>query len=84
MITYKYLGTPVVPLFPEYFGVSLFKLNMRKKCTLLISGVIGEPRYIYSPTLLQESVWLPLQKPQANHTGQSFPTVQQHLKLSEP
>ena len=30
------LGTPVVPLFPFYVGVSLLKLNIRKKGTPII------------------------------------------------
>ena len=32
---------PVVPFCPFYFGVSLFKLNGRKKGTLTINGLLG-------------------------------------------
>ena len=35
------LGTPVVPFFPFYLGVSLLKLNSRKKGTLIIMGLLG-------------------------------------------
>ena len=35
------LGTPVVPLFPFYLGVSLGELNIRKKGTLIIQGSLG-------------------------------------------
>ena len=34
------LGTPVVPFCPLYFGVSLLKLNSRKKGTLVIDGLL--------------------------------------------
>ena len=34
------LGTPVLPLFPFYLGVSLLKLNSRKEATL-IKGLLG-------------------------------------------
>ena len=36
-----YLGTPVVPFFPFYFGVSLLELNSRKEGTLIIHGLLG-------------------------------------------
>ena len=29
-------GTPAVPFFPFYFGVSLFNLNIREKGTIII------------------------------------------------
>ena len=35
------LGTPVVPFCPFYLGVSLLKLNSRKKGTLIIKGLLG-------------------------------------------
>ena len=35
------LGTPVVPFRPFYLGVSLLKLNSRKKGTLIINGLLG-------------------------------------------
>ena len=35
------LGTPVVPFCPFNFGVSLLKLNSRKKGTLIINGLLG-------------------------------------------
>ena len=35
-----FLGTPVVPFFPLYFGVSLLKLNSGKKGSLIISGIL--------------------------------------------
>ena len=35
------LGTPVVPFYPFYFGVSLLKLNSRKKGILIIGGLLG-------------------------------------------
>ena len=35
------LGTPLVPFFPFYSGVSLLKLNSRKKGTLIIMGLRG-------------------------------------------
>ena len=35
------LGTPVVPLFPFYFGASLLKLSSWKKGTLIIMGLLG-------------------------------------------
>ena len=35
------LGTPEVPFFPFQFGVSLLKLNIRKKGTLIIMGLLG-------------------------------------------
>ena len=35
------LGTPVVPFCPVYLGVSLLKLNSRKKGTLVIKGLLG-------------------------------------------
>ena len=35
------LGTPVVGFYPFYFGVSLLKLNSRKKGTLVIMGLLG-------------------------------------------
>ena len=34
------LGTPVVPFCPFYLGVSLLKLNSRKKGTLIINGLL--------------------------------------------
>ena len=40
---WNYLGTPVVPFYPLYFGVSFFKLNMRKKGTLSIMWFLGNP-----------------------------------------
>ena len=36
-----YLGTPVVPFYPFYFGVSLLKQNSRKKGTLITKGLLG-------------------------------------------
>ena len=35
-----FLGTPVVPLFPFYFGVTVLKLNAREKGTLIIKGLL--------------------------------------------
>ena len=35
------LGTPVVPFVPFYMGVSLVKLNTRKKGILIIKGLLG-------------------------------------------
>ena len=35
------LGTPVVPFFPFYLGVSFVKLNRRKTGTLSIKGLLG-------------------------------------------
>ena len=35
------LGSPVVPFFRFYVGVSLLKLNIRKKGTLIIRGLLG-------------------------------------------
>ena len=35
------LGTPVVPFSPFYLGVSLLKLNSRKKGTLIIMRLLG-------------------------------------------
>ena len=35
------LGTPVEPFFPFYLGVSLLKLNSRKKGTLFMKGLLG-------------------------------------------
>ena len=35
------LGTTVVPFFPFCLGVSLLKLNSRKKDTLSIKGLLG-------------------------------------------
>ena len=35
------LGTPVVHFFTFNFGVSLLKLNSRKKGTLIINGLLG-------------------------------------------
>ena len=32
----------MVPFFPFYFGVSLFKLNTRKKGTLILKGLLGK------------------------------------------
>ena len=37
------LGTPVVPLFPVSFGVSILKLNSWKKGYPYHYGVTGEP-----------------------------------------
>ena len=37
----EFLGTPVVPFYPFYFGLSLFKQNSRKKGTLIIKGLLG-------------------------------------------
>ena len=34
------LGTPVVPYSPFHVGVSLLKLNSRKKGTLIIKGLL--------------------------------------------
>ena len=39
------VGTPVVPLFPVYFGVSLLKRYNRKKGTLIIKGDLGSLVY---------------------------------------
>ena len=36
-----FLGTPVVPFGPFYSGVSIFKLNIRKKGTLIIQESLG-------------------------------------------
>ena len=36
-----FLGAPVVPLFLSYLGVSLLKLNIRKKDTLTVMGLLG-------------------------------------------
>ena len=46
-----FLGTPVVPFCPFYFGVSLLKLKSRKKGTLIVLGVTGEPSQtsLYNP-----------------------------------
>ena len=42
IVTWKaILGTPVVPFCPFYFGVSLFKLNRRRKGTLIMNGLLG-------------------------------------------
>ena len=38
---FLFLGSPVVPMFPFLFGVSLLKLNIRKKGTLIIKGLLG-------------------------------------------
>ena len=35
------LSTPVVPFFPFCLGVSLLKLNGRKKGTIIIKGLLG-------------------------------------------
>ncbi len=35
------LGTPYVPFFPFYLGVSLSKLDSRKIGTLVINGLLG-------------------------------------------
>ena len=35
------LGTPVVPFSPFHFGVSLFKLSIRKKGTLIVKQLLG-------------------------------------------
>ena len=35
------LGTPVVPFYPSYFGVSLLKLNIRKRGSPIIMGLLG-------------------------------------------
>ena len=51
VLLHKQLGTPVVPFFPFYFGVSLLKLNSRKKGTLIIMRLLGnldEVGYIFS------------------------------------
>ena len=37
----SHLGTPVVPFYTFYFGVSLLKLNSRKKGTLIVMGLLG-------------------------------------------
>ena len=34
-------GTPAVPFYPFCLGVSLLKLNSRKKGTLMIRGLLG-------------------------------------------
>ena len=39
-----FLGTPVAPFCPFYFGVSLLKLNSTKKGTLIINGL--EPSFL--------------------------------------
>ena len=36
-----YTGTSLVPFCPSYFGISLLKLNGRKKGTLIINGLPG-------------------------------------------
>ena len=36
------LGTPVVPFCPFYLGVSLLKLNTRKKGTLIFKWLLGK------------------------------------------
>ena len=46
------LGTPVVPFFPFYLGVSLFKLNIRKRVPLLFRGYWGI-KYIMYTNILQ-------------------------------
>ena len=35
------LGTPVVHFFLFYFGVYFLKLNVRKRGTLMIKGLLG-------------------------------------------
>ena len=37
------LGTRVVPLFLLCFEVSLFKVNISRKDTLVIKGLLGKP-----------------------------------------
>ena len=37
-----FLGTPVVPFFPFYMRVSLLKLNIRKRRTLIIKVSLGD------------------------------------------
>ena len=44
-----FLGTPVVHFFRFYFGVSLLKLNMRKKGTLIIKGLLGNLGLVAKP-----------------------------------
>ena len=39
---FEYLGIPVVAFFPCYVGFSL-KLNIRKKGTLIIMGLLRNP-----------------------------------------
>ena len=39
------LGTPVVPCLPFYLGVSLLKLNIWKKGTLIVKGLLGNLVY---------------------------------------
>ena len=43
----KPLGTPAIPFFPSYFGISLFELNLRKKCTLIIKGLLGSLELVH-------------------------------------
>ena len=38
---YCILFTPPVPFSPFHFGASLLKLNMRKKGTFIVNGLLG-------------------------------------------
>ena len=40
------LGSPVVPFFLLDFGVALLKLNIRKKATPIVTGLLGNLAWI--------------------------------------
>ena len=37
---YQVLGTQLVPSFPFHLGISFLKLNMRKKGTVIVNGIL--------------------------------------------
>ena len=45
---FAHIGSPVVSFFPFYLGVSLLKLNSRKKGTLIFKGLPGNLEVQYS------------------------------------
>ena len=45
----RLLGTPIVPFYPFYLGVSVLKLNTGKKGTLIIMGLLGSLDW-YTPS----------------------------------
>ena len=49
-----YLGSPVAPFCPLSFWGPLLNQNSRTKNTLIITGLLEEPRYVYT-----EGLWVP-------------------------
>ena len=56
-----FLDTPVVPFCPFYFGVSLLKLNSRKKGALIVNGLLGN-RVFGAPSALKPTPYELLSK----------------------